>query len=57
MIDDFTEFYNHKHIQFKTGVAPLSLRHSAYFLFVPTSGLFSCPFFLGQFSPSRGVLG
>lgn len=29
LIDDFIDFYNHERIQFKTGVAPLSLRHSA----------------------------
>ena len=28
-IDDFIYFYNHERIQLKTGVAPLSLRHSA----------------------------
>lgn len=29
LIDDFIYFYNHERIQFKTGAAPLSLRHSA----------------------------
>ncbi len=29
LIDDFISFYNHERIQLKTGVAPLSLRHSA----------------------------
>ena len=29
MIDDYIYFYNHERIQTKTGVAPLSLRHSA----------------------------
>lgn len=29
LIDDFIYFYNHEPIQLKTGVAPLSLRHSA----------------------------
>lgn len=29
LIDDFIHFYNHERIQLKTGVAPLSLRHSA----------------------------
>ena len=29
LIDDFICFYNHERIQLKTGVAPLSLRHSA----------------------------
>lgn len=29
LIDDFIYFYNHERIQLKTGVAPLSLRHSA----------------------------
>ena len=29
LIDDFIYFYNHERIQIKTGVAPLSLRHSA----------------------------
>ena len=28
-IDSFIHFYNHERIQLKTGVAPLSLRHSA----------------------------
>lgn len=28
LIDDFIHFYNHERIQLKTGVAPLSLRHS-----------------------------
>ncbi len=29
MIDDYIYFYNHERIQIKTGVAPLTLRHSA----------------------------
>ena len=29
LIDDFIYFYNHQRIQLKTGVAPLTLRHSA----------------------------
>ena len=29
MIDDYIDFYNHERIQTKTGVAPLTLRHSA----------------------------
>ena len=29
MIDRYIYFYNHEHIQLKTGVAPLTLRHSA----------------------------
>ena len=29
MIDDYIHFYNCERIQTKTGVAPLSLRHSA----------------------------
>lgn len=29
MIDRYIHFYNHEHIQLKTGVAPLTLRHSA----------------------------
>ena len=29
MIDSYIHFYNHERIQLKTGVAPLSLRHSA----------------------------
>ena len=29
MIDDYICFYNHERIQTKTGVAPLTLRHSA----------------------------
>ncbi len=29
LIDDFIHFYNHERIQLKTGVAPLSQRHSA----------------------------
>ena len=29
MIDRYIDFYNHEHIQLKTGVAPLTLRHSA----------------------------
>ena len=29
LIDQYIYFYNHKHIQTKTGVAPLTLRHSA----------------------------
>ena len=29
MIDDYIFFYNHERIQLKTGVAPLTLRHSA----------------------------
>lgn len=29
LIDDFIHFYTHERIQLKTGVAPLSLRHSA----------------------------
>ncbi len=28
LIDDFIYFYNHERIQLKTGVAPLTLRHS-----------------------------
>lgn len=28
MIDRYIHFYNHKHIQLKTGVTPLMLRHS-----------------------------
>ena len=29
MIDHYIYFYNHERIQLKTGVAPLTLRHSA----------------------------
>ena len=29
MIDRYIDFYNHERIQIKTGVAPLTLRHSA----------------------------
>ncbi|MFR1481298.1 MAG: IS3 family transposase [Hydrogeniiclostridium mannosilyticum] len=29
LIDEFVYFYNHERIQSKTGVAPLTLRHSA----------------------------
>lgn len=29
LIDSFIHFYNHERIQSKTGVAPLSLRHSS----------------------------
>ena len=29
MIDRYIHFYNHERIQLKTGVAPLTLRHSA----------------------------
>ncbi len=29
MIDRYIHFYNHERIQYKTGVAPLSLRHSS----------------------------
>ena len=29
MIDRYIDFYNHERIQLKTGVAPLTLRHSA----------------------------
>ena len=29
MIDDYIDFYNHERIQIKTGVAPITLRHSA----------------------------
>ena len=29
MIDDYIVFYNYERIQTKTGVAPLTLRHSA----------------------------
>jgi transposase InsO family protein len=29
MIDDYIYFYNNERIQTKTGVAPLTLRHSA----------------------------
>ena len=29
LIDDFIDFYNRERIQLKTGMAPLSLRHSA----------------------------
>ena len=29
MIDDYIYFYNNERIQIKTGVAPLTLRHSA----------------------------
>ncbi len=29
MIDRYIPFYNHERIQTKTGVAPLTLRHSA----------------------------
>lgn len=29
LINDFIDFYNHEHIQLKTGMAPLPLRHSA----------------------------
>jgi putative transposase len=28
MIEDYIHFYNHERIQLKTGVAPLTLRHS-----------------------------
>ena len=29
LIDNYIYFYNHQRIQLKTGVAPLTLRHSA----------------------------
>ncbi len=29
LIDEFISFYNHERIQLKTGVAPLTRRHSA----------------------------
>lgn len=29
LIDRYIHFYNHERIQLKTGVAPMSLRHSA----------------------------
>ena len=29
LIDDYIHFYNNQRIQLKTGVAPLTLRHSA----------------------------
>lgn len=29
LVDNFIYFYNHERIELKTGVAPLSLRHSA----------------------------
>lgn len=29
MIDRYIHFYNHERIQLKTGVAPLTLRHSS----------------------------
>ena len=29
LIDNYIHFYNHQRIQLKTGVAPLTLRHSA----------------------------
>ena len=29
VIDAYIQFYNHERIQLKTGVAPLTLRHSA----------------------------
>ena len=29
IIDDYIYFYNHQRIQLKTGVAPLTLRHSS----------------------------
>ena len=35
MIDRFIHFYNHERIQLKTGVAPLTLRHSAYNFIFP----------------------
>ena len=40
MIDRYLYFYNHKRIQLKTEVAPLTLRHSALYLIFPTQGLF-----------------
>ena len=36
MIDRYIYFYNHERIQLKTGVAPLTLRHSTWNLIFPT---------------------
>ena len=36
LIDRYIHFYNHESIQLKTGVAPLTLRHSSLNLNIPT---------------------
>ena len=50
MIDDYIYFYNHELIQTKTGVAPLTLRHSACFNISYIGVFLHCPNKLGQFN-------
>ncbi|MDY2822517.1 MAG: integrase core domain-containing protein, partial [Oscillospiraceae bacterium] len=40
MIDDYIYFYNHERIQTKTGVAPRTLRHSAWIKYFLHKGVF-----------------
>ena len=54
MIDRYINFYNYERIQLKTGVAPLTLRHSAYYFIVPyIEAFWCCPHNLGRFKMSR----
>lgn len=51
LIDDFIYFYNHERIQLKTGVAPLTLRHSTKnSLFPAWASFLCCPHNLGRFT-------
>ena len=52
-IDDYIYFYNHERIRLKTGVAPLTLRHSAEnFIFLYRGSFLCCPYILGQYRSS-----
>ena len=54
MIDRYINFYNYERIQLKTGVAPLTLHHSAYYFIFPyIEAFWCCPHNLGRFKMSR----
>lgn len=49
LIDRYIYFYNHERIQNKTGVASLTLRHSAQTEYFLHRRFLGCPYKLGQF--------
>ena len=54
LIDRYIYFYNHERIQTKTGVAPLSLRHSCLKLNILHGGFLYCLHNLGRFNHLPG---
>lgn len=53
LIDRYIHFYNYEQ-QSKTGVAPLTPRHSASNFLFPTYGLLHCSNILGKFNHRKG---